>query len=111
MRFVRSLAAGAVVIGAGAGIAIAGSGTASAIGFQPLPGGVQVDLNHAETVWAHQNNVGAAVGNIPNPSAQSFGVAFDGATELSSMYPKGRVSFSVIGPLNDLGGFIVAFEE
>ncbi len=111
MRFVRSLAAGAVVIGASAGLGIVGSGTASAIGIQPLPGGMQVDLNHDETLWAHQNNVGAAVGNIPNPSAKSFGVAFDGATELSSMYPKGRVSFSVFGPLNDLGGYIVAFEE
>ncbi len=111
MRFVRSLAAGAVVIGASAGLGIVGSGTASAIGIQPMPGGMQVDLNHDETLWAHQNNVGAAVGNIPNPSAQSFGVAFDGATALSSTYPKGRVSFSVFGPLNDLGGYIVAFEE
>lgn len=111
MRFVRSLAVGAVAVGATAGLGVLGAGSASALGVTPIPGGVQVDLSHSETVWAHQNNVGSAVAGLPGPAAKSFGSTFDAATELSQEFPKGRVSFSAIGPITDPSGVIVAFEE
>ncbi|KAA0023062.1 hypothetical protein [Antrihabitans cavernicola] len=111
MRFVRSLAVGAVAIGATAGLGVLGAGSASALGVTPLPGGVQVDMNHDETVWAHQNKVGAVVAGLPSAAAKSFGTTLDAATELSQTYPKGRVSFSAFGPITDPSGVIVAFEE
>ena len=72
MGFLRTAAVGVGVVGAAAGLGFAGAGAASALAVTPIPGGVQVDLNHADTVWAYQNNVGPAVASIPNASAQSF---------------------------------------
>ena len=111
MRCVRSLAVGAVALGATAGAVVLGAGSASALAVTPIVGGVQVDLNHNDTVWAHQNKVGAAVASVPIPAAQSFGTTFDSATQLAATYPQGRVSFSAEGPITDPSGFIVAFKE
>ncbi|TSE01088.1 hypothetical protein FOS14_04900 [Skermania sp. ID1734] len=111
MRLVRTLATGMLAMGAIAGISVVGAGSASALGITPLPGGVEVDLNHAETVWAHDNHVGIAMARLPHPSAESFGQTFESAVALSSQYPAGRVSFTAYGPLDDLSGTMVAFKE
>ena len=111
MRFVRSFAVGALAIGALAGLGVTGAGSASAVGVSQLPGGVQVDLNHDETIWAQQHNVGGALANIPNPSAQSFGTTFGAATEASAEYPQGRVTFTAFGPITEPSGLIVVFKE
>ena len=111
MRFVRSFAVGALAVGAATAMGLAGAGSASAMGVSPLPGGVQVDLNHDETMWAQQHNVGGSIASIPNETAQSFGDTFGAATEVSSTYPQGRVTFTAYGPINELSGLIVVFKE
>lgn len=111
MRVARYVATGAIVVGASAGLAVLGSGSASAIGVAPVPGGIAVDLSHAETVWAYDNNVGGAITGLPHPSAASFGLTFDSAAALALGYPQGRVGFTVLGPVNDLNGVIVAYAE
>ena len=109
MSFGRSIAVGVVALGATAGICALGAGSASAVGITPLPGGVQVEFTHDETVWVDQSNVGLGIYAIPNPSAQSFGLTLDAAAALAQTFPQGRVSFSAFGPLEAPQGEIVAF--
>ena len=111
MRFLRTVAVGAGVVGAAAGLGILGSGAASAVVVAPIPGGVQVELNHADTVWADQANIGATIASMPNVAAQSFGAGFDAATEIAAQLPQGRVGFTVVGPLSSPGGIIVILAE
>ncbi|MBD0324263.1 MAG: hypothetical protein ICV72_12895 [Aldersonia sp.] len=108
---VRSLALGAVIVGAASAGAVLAAAPASALGVSPLPGGVQVDLNHDETVWAHQNDIGTRAAGLPHPSAESFGTTLQAVTEAASQYPQGHVSFTVYGPLDNLNGTMVAFKE
>ena len=111
MGKLATVTAGIGVAGAVVVIGIGSAATASALAVAPIPGGVQVDLNHADTVWAYQNNVGPAIASIPNPSLQSLGAALHETTWVASQLPAGRVSFTVEGPLNNLGGLIVVLEE
>ena len=104
---VRTIAVGALVAGAAA----LGVGSASALGLQPLPGGVQVDLSHDETMWVKDNNIGLAAAGLPHPSAESFGVTLQAVSEKASEYPAGRVSFTMIGPFDQLSGTMAAFEQ
>jgi hypothetical protein len=108
MQLVRSLAAGAVVVGAMCGFSVAGTTAASAVSVQPVAGGVQVDLSHEDTVWASQSHVGAFVAGLPNPAAASFGRTLDTLAELASQYPQGHVAFTVFGPLDNLSGTMTA---
>ncbi|MCX5042636.1 hypothetical protein OG921_05555 [Aldersonia sp. NBC_00410] len=84
---------------------------ASALGVTPVPGGVQVDLNHAETQWVSQNGVGVRTAGLPHPSAASFGQTLDSVAEVAAGYPQGWVSFTVFGPLDSLNGTMVAYKE
>jgi len=104
---VRTLAVGALVTGAAA----AGVGSASALGLQPLPGGVQVDLSHDETMFVKNNNIGLAATQLPHPSAESFGVTLQAVSDKASEYPAGRVSFTMFGPFDQLSGTMAAFEQ
>lgn len=111
MQIFRSLAAGAMVVGAASGLAVAGMGSAAAADVRPLPGGVEVNLSHADTVWAHQQGVGKMIAGIPNPSVASFGTSLSALSELASTYPQGRVAFTVFGPFDQLSGTMVALEK
>ncbi|WP_280509258.1 hypothetical protein [Nocardia farcinica] len=110
MRVVRSLVAGAFIAGAASVLAVLGAGSANAVAVTPLPGGVQVDLSHADTKWVADNNFGRVIGSLPHPSAPSFGEALDAAAELSSQYPTGRVTLTVFGPLDQLNGTMLALQ-
>ncbi|WP_280238797.1 hypothetical protein [Nocardia abscessus] len=110
MRVVRSIVAGALVAGAASIFAALGAGSAGAVAVTPLPGGVQVDLSPADTVFVHQNNVGLALAGLPHPSAASFGQALDAAAEVSSSVPGGRVTFTVYGPFDQLNGTMLALQ-
>jgi hypothetical protein len=104
---VRTVVIGGLVAGA----AVLGVGSASALGLQPLPGGVQVDLSHDETMWVRDNNIGIAASRLPHPSAESFGYTLQAVSEKASEYPAGRVSFTMFGPFDQLSGTMVAFEQ
>ncbi|WP_433725387.1 hypothetical protein ACQP0C_30205 [Nocardia sp. CA-129566] len=110
MRIVRSLVAGALIAGAASAFAMLGTGSASAVAVTPLAGGVQVDLNPADTAWVHQNHIGQAIAGLPHPSAASFGEALDAAADVSASVPGGRVTFTVYGPLNELNGTMLALQ-
>ena len=111
MRFVRSVVVGALVAGVASALALFGAGTASAVEVSPLPGGVRVDLSHAETAWAYQNGVGTTLAKIPNASFRSFGSTLTSATGMSADYPDGHVSFTMFGPVTSPSGEMVAFRE
>ncbi|MGQ4599554.1 hypothetical protein [Nocardia sp. R6R-6] len=110
MRVIRSIVAGALVAGAASVCAVLGAGSANAVAVTPLPGGIQVDLSPADTVWVHQNHVGLAVAGLPHPSAASFGEALDAAAQVSSAVPGGRVTFTVYGPFDQLNGTMLALQ-
>lgn len=107
---VRKMAAGAVIVAAASGAAVLGAGSASAVAVTPLPGGVQVDLNHGDTAWVNQTHFGRTIAVLPHPSAASFGQALDSAAALSSQYPDGRVVFTVYGPVDQLNGTMLALK-
>ncbi|WP_280454598.1 hypothetical protein [Nocardia brasiliensis] len=67
MRIVRSLVAGALIAGAASVFAMLGAGSAGAVAVTPLPGGVQVDLSPADTVWVAQNRFGQTLAGLPHP--------------------------------------------
>ncbi|MEA3526670.1 MULTISPECIES: hypothetical protein [Nocardia] len=104
------MVAGALVAGAASVFAVLGAGSAGAVAVTPLPGGVQVDLSPADTVWVHQNHVGLAIAGLPHPSAASFGEALDAAAQVSSSVPNGRVTFTVYGPFDQLNGSMLALQ-
>ncbi|MEU7632740.1 hypothetical protein AB0B25_22910 [Nocardia sp. NPDC049190] len=110
MRVVRSLVAGALVAGAASVFAVLGAGSAGAVAVTPLPGGVQVDLSPADTVWVHQTHFGQTLAGLPHPSAASFGQALDAAAQVSSSVPGGRVTFTVYGPVDQLNGSMLALQ-
>lgn len=110
MRIVRSLVAGALIAGAASVFVMLGTGSASAVAVTPLAGGVQVDLNPADTAWVRQNHIGQAIAGLPHPSAASFGQALDAAAGISASVPGGRVTFTVYGPFNELNGTMLALQ-
>ncbi|CAM3102220.1 hypothetical protein [Skermania piniformis] len=111
MRFIRSIVVGTLVAGVASALALFGAGTASAVEVTPLPGGVRVDLDHAESAWVYQNGIGFNMAKIPHPSARSFGSTLSSATGISSGYPDGRVSFTVYGPIDAPHGGMVVFKD
>lgn len=110
MRIARKLVTGALIAGAAGVLAMMGAGSASAASVTPLPGGVQVDLTHADTQWVAGNHFGQTLAGLPHPSAASFGQALDAAATLSSQYPDGRVVFTVFGPFDQLNGTMLALQ-
>ncbi|QIS10819.1 MULTISPECIES: hypothetical protein [Nocardia] len=110
MRVVRSLVAGALIAGAASLFGMLGAGSAGAVAVTPLPGGVQVDLSPADTVWVHQTHFGQVIAGLPHPSAPSFGAALDAAADVSASVPNGRVTFTVYGPFDQLNGTMLALQ-
>jgi hypothetical protein len=108
MLYFRSLVKGALVAAAVTGCAAAGVGAASAASVTPVTGGWQIDLNHVETVWTHDTGLGAVVAGLPTPAAVSFGRSLDNLTGLAAVYPQGRVSITIFGPIGDLSGTMTA---
>ncbi|MFR9753186.1 hypothetical protein ACL02S_19415 [Nocardia sp. 004] len=104
------MVAGALVAGAASVFAVLGAGSAGAVAVSPLPGGIQVDLSPADTMWVHQNNIGSAIAGLPHPSAASFGQALGAAAQVSSSVPGGRVTFTVFGPFDQLNGTMLALQ-
>ncbi len=104
------MVAGALVAGAASVFGVLGAGSAGAVTVTPLPGGIQVDLNPADTAWVHHNRIGLAVAGLPHPSAASFGHALDSAAQVSASVPGGRVTFTVYGPLHQLNGTMLALQ-
>lgn len=111
MHLFRSLATGALLVGAATGLAVMGAGSAAAVTVQPVDGGVQVDLNHDDTVWVRDHNVGGMVAGLGSPAAASFGQSLTVLSQLASQFPQGRVAFTVFGPLDNLNGTMVALDQ
>jgi hypothetical protein len=111
MPLFRSIAAGALVAGAMSGCAVAACGSASAASVAPVSGGWQIDLDHDETVWAADNHVGTLFLGLPNPAAGSFGQTLNALSDLAARYPRGRVSITVFGPINNLSGTMTALAD
>ncbi|NUS43106.1 MAG: hypothetical protein HOQ24_05390 [Mycobacteriaceae bacterium] len=111
MHLFRSFAAGAALAGALTCGVTLGAHTAAAATVAPIPGGVEVNLTHDDTVWVSQNKLGTMVSSLPNPAAGSFGQTLNTLSELASQYPQGRVAFTVVGPFDNLNGTMVALEQ
>jgi hypothetical protein len=104
----RFFAASVLVAGAASALS---AGPAAAVTVAPVPGGMQVDLTHNDTVWVSQTNVGGLLAGVPNVAVQSFGQTLTALSGLASLYPQGRVAFTVVGPLNSLNGTMEALAQ
>lgn len=102
-----------IVLGglAAAAIAAMGAGPAAALAVGPAPGGgVQVDLTHHETAQVATGSLPDTVAGLPHPSAASFGATLRSAAVAATTLPAGRVSFTIVGPLDNLGGVMDVHE-